>query len=673
MANVIGDIAISIGADIAPLVTNLGRAKGQISQFGASAETAASGGMGKFTAGAAMMGAAVAAAGLGLVVLAKRTLDTAGALHDASQATGVHVASLQAMTQVASEASVSTESLMGSLSRMQNNITSLSQGTKAQVDAFGRLGVSLTDLQGKGGDEQFAVIAAAIDAIKDPAEKTAAAIDVFGKSGADLIPMMGGYAAAVADAAKAQRDFGVSMSDDQAAQLDGIGDSIGRISLAAQGLGNQLLIAFGPLTVQAIDFVTRGVIGLEAAFTDFKNAVTTTDAEAQINKISDASQLAARNAGAAADEALNLAAQLDEVGDTSTADAIRAQAKYIQTIADNLAHGRMKAEDFKAEFDRTIGVVQELAATAQGLDRLSLVNAIGQIGEYAAAAGRALGIVKSLATIGAQGHPDGGGGNAPAPYDTGMTTPGYDPGKTFSGITFGPSGATLNTPSGGGGGGASNLDAELQRLRDQYAAKSDLIDSQYSDDLAKLEEFRNAKLLTEQEYNDLEAQITQKHEDKLRSIHEQAQAVKLSAISGAFGDLSALMQTHNKKLFAIGKAASLASAVVDGYQAATAAWKHGMAIGGPAVAAAFTAASLAKTGAMIAGIQSTTMGGGSGGASAGGGTSSGSGVPAAATAAPATANITLIGQSISSASLGDLVNQLNDAFRQGYRLNVSAA
>lgn len=170
-----------------------------------------------------------------------------------------------------------------------------------------------------------------------------------------------------------------------------------------------------------------------------------------------------------------------------------------------------------------------------------------------------------------------------------------------------------------GGGGSSYSKEDLERLKASLLSEREQMQAHYEDSMEKLREFRENKLATEEEYNQLERELKDQHQNDLAELERRQMAARLQMVSGALGDLSSLMQTNSKKLFQIGKAAAVAEAVVSGYQAAVDAWQKGMKIGGPPVAAAFTAASLAKTGALISGIQSQTIGGGGGGQAVGGG------------------------------------------------------
>jgi hypothetical protein len=78
----------------------------------------------------------------------------------------------------------------------------------------------------------------------------------------------------------------------------------------------------------------------------------------------------------------------------------------------------------------------------------------------------------------------------------------------------------------------------------------------------------------------------------------------------------AALSNNSKKVEKLMRGVAIAQALIKGQQAAVDAWQAGMATGGPTAplfAAAYTAASLARTGAMIASLR------GGGSASSGGG------------------------------------------------------
>lgn len=252
------------------------------------------------------------------------------------------------------------------------------------------------------------------------------------------------------------------------------------------------------------------------------------------------------------------------------------------------------------------------------------------------------------------------------PKPTPVVNPGSKPSDTD----------TRRRPSGGrsGGGGASRGPDrdDFDRLMEQYATEQEQLEIHLAEQLEKLEEYRVAKLGTEQEYNELEAQIKKEHLDDLAALEAAAAQARLQDIGSAFGDLSSLMVSENAKVFKIGQAAAIAEATISGYQAAVDAWQKGMKIGGPPVAAAFAGASIIKTGALISQISSASPSGGGGGASMGG-------APSAAGAAggsqgPLDVRMTGLGMNdiVRGSDVANLLDMLTEeSGDRGYRLSFA--
>lgn len=168
--------------------------------------------------------------------------------------------------------------------------------------------------------------------------------------------------------------------------------------------------------------------------------------------------------------------------------------------------------------------------------------------------------------------------------------------------------AAIETGGGGGGGQPSitenqrqELQQKLKDLQDSYKNEQQLLIDKLVGDQQILNDARDAKLLSEQEYHDQSITISEDAQKKLTDIEKResdkrtqaAQAEmdrKLSAARLALGSLSTLMNSESRKQFEIGKAAAIAGALVDAYRAMSGAYKVGSSIGGPVVGAAFAAA-----------------------------------------------------------------------------------
>ena len=238
-----------------------------------------------------------------------------------------------------------------------------------------------------------------------------------------------------------------------------------------------------------------------------------------------------------------------------------------------------------------------------------------------------------------------------------------------------PPGLDPFTPDAEGGSGGKSLEDDLKDrlkiLQSGLQTESDWLAEWYDDGLKTLDDALSAKMLTEEQYRAEREKLEQEHADRMRLIDERAMDAKLENARIILGGLADLMGTNSKKLFKIGQMAAVAQAMIDGWAAATAAWKWGMAAGGPPLAAAFTAASLAKTAAMISSIRSQSpSGSGSGSSMSGGG--SGTSTATTAPAAPLEVRLSGDGSSIGWGDMGTLLKKLNEeAGDRGYRILVA--
>jgi hypothetical protein len=183
----------------------------------------------------------------------------------------------------------------------------------------------------------------------------------------------------------------------------------------------------------------------------------------------------------------------------------------------------------------------------------------------------------------------------------------------------------LGRPSGGSGGGGTDPNAEyqqeldalnsyLERRREEMMVanglEKELLLEQYDERFQTLQNAYDRGLIQDQEFYNIKEQITASREASITEIVKAQAQMRRDAWASALGDMTSLMSTNSKKAFEIGKAAALAQAAINGTSAAIAAWDKGMQVGGPPVAAAFTAMSLARTGAMISSIASQSFNGG---------------------------------------------------------------
>lgn len=212
-----------------------------------------------------------------------KALDRIGKLDDAAKVIGVSTQSLSELRYAAAFAGVGTEGLDKSLGKMLKTVgTAAMEGGKAE-DAFKRLGLSSRELSALDADQQFEKIIDALNGIENPAQRAAAASDIFGKSWQDIAPLIDSGVGKLREAQEEARLFGQSISAVDAAHVAEAGDQIDKIKLAIEGAANAATVQLAP----AITAVTKVVVEL----------IKETDA---VNKVGQAFGLIASNAEIAA-------------------------------------------------------------------------------------------------------------------------------------------------------------------------------------------------------------------------------------------------------------------------------------------------------------------------------------------------------------------------------------
>ena len=181
---------------------------------------------------------------------AKVFADAGGALDDMSQRTGVSVEALSALKYAAEQSGTSLEAVEAGVKKLSVNLAEAAGGSQSARDKFTKLGLSFNDLAKMSPEKQFVAIAERLSQIEDPGQKAAATIDILGKSGADLIPLMNGGANGVAALVEEAERLGLVMTSAEATAAAEFGDKLDRAwAIAGRTVGrvgSAVLSALGP-------------------------------------------------------------------------------------------------------------------------------------------------------------------------------------------------------------------------------------------------------------------------------------------------------------------------------------------------------------------------------------------------------------------------------------------
>jgi hypothetical protein len=184
------------------------------------------------------------------------------ALAKMSGRTGITVETLSELAYAAELSGTDVATLENSVRRMQKTLVEAAKGSSSASEALGQLNLTVADLQGKSPDEQFKLIADRLSQVQSPALRAALAMKIFGKSGAQLLPLMQDGAAGIEALQKEARDLGLTMSTEDAKAAEVLNDTMDRLWKVIKRTTFVIGSALAPTVEKLAGFITRAIVGV---------------------------------------------------------------------------------------------------------------------------------------------------------------------------------------------------------------------------------------------------------------------------------------------------------------------------------------------------------------------------------------------------------------------------
>lgn len=180
------------------------------------------------------IGTAIAAAFAGASL--KGAIDTLDKLDDMAEKTGIATDALSALRYAGEVNSVSFESLAVGIKKLSKNMAEAAGGSKDAAATYAAMGIEVKDSNGKlkSSDEVLGLIADRFKNYEDGAAKAALAQQIFGKSGADMIPLLNLGAEGIRNLRTEAEQLGAVYGGDLAKQAADFNDNLKRMQLAAE-------------------------------------------------------------------------------------------------------------------------------------------------------------------------------------------------------------------------------------------------------------------------------------------------------------------------------------------------------------------------------------------------------------------------------------------------------
>jgi hypothetical protein len=261
MANTSGAIRagrafVELFADDSKMQQVLTRARNKMKAFGEEMKNIGGGmfdaGAKLFAGGGAIVGAAAAAG--------KIFSNVGDDLAKMAARTGMSVEALSELRYAADLSATSLESIEGAMRKLQVNLTKADEDGQQAADAIGALGLSVEGLKAMSPDDQLMAIADAIAGIQDPAQRTAFAMRVMGKSATELLPLFSGGAKGIAEMRARARELGLTMSTQTAKQAEALNDALGEMWMVLKNVAVVVGGELAPVLKDAANWITNAAV-----------------------------------------------------------------------------------------------------------------------------------------------------------------------------------------------------------------------------------------------------------------------------------------------------------------------------------------------------------------------------------------------------------------------------
>lgn len=179
------------------------------------------------------IGAAFAAVGVAAVAMVKSSIDAMDDMSKQAQMLGMTTEALSGLTYAADLAGVGQDELRASMVR-------LSKAVAEGSDTLDELGISTKNADGslKSADQVLSELADHFAKMPDGVDKTAKAVELFGRSGANLIPLLNGGSAGIADLMKEAEQLGLVLDTETSRAAEEFNDNLSRLAGAVRGVAN---------------------------------------------------------------------------------------------------------------------------------------------------------------------------------------------------------------------------------------------------------------------------------------------------------------------------------------------------------------------------------------------------------------------------------------------------
>ena len=194
-------------------------------------------------------------AGLGAFkALISDTISAAAAMDDLSEKTGASVENLSGLARVAKISGIDIGTVETGLIRLSKALAGADEESKGAGHALAAIGLEAEKLREQDPAQSLKEVADALGEYADGAGKTALALDLFGKSGAQLLPLL-------KDLSEAEKLQG-KLTREEAAAAEELEKAWNRTNAEGAAWAKSIVISMIPALASLLDFLNATKLGI---------------------------------------------------------------------------------------------------------------------------------------------------------------------------------------------------------------------------------------------------------------------------------------------------------------------------------------------------------------------------------------------------------------------------
>ena len=200
---------------------------------------------------------AASSAANSMISMGQASADTIDKTSKLASRLGMTYGELTGLAHAGALADVSMETIGKAATKADIAFVKAAQGSAVAQAAFTGIGLSVDELQNKSPAERLQMITDAIARLPTEAERAAAATRIFGRAGADLLPMFAGGAGGIQQATEQAAAFGLALTNAQGQDVEAMNDAFTTAGAAIEGITTQVVAYLAPAIKGVADTFTQ--------------------------------------------------------------------------------------------------------------------------------------------------------------------------------------------------------------------------------------------------------------------------------------------------------------------------------------------------------------------------------------------------------------------------------